>query len=104
LRVGGQEVSAVFHFGADAMPERVTADRHRDVGGGKSALTPFVGSLSDWRSLDGLRVPFQVEGAWIIDGQPFRFAHFVVDQFEPGVAEAFGTSGEPQEAATWNPK
>jgi hypothetical protein len=82
LRVNGREVSAIFEFGVDGMPARVTATRHRDLGGGKSALTPFVGTIAEWREVHGLRVPFRLEGSWIIEGKPFAFAHFQVDSFE----------------------
>jgi hypothetical protein len=82
LRTNGREVIAVFEFGADGMPARVTAERHRDLGGGKSVLTPFAGTLADWRDVDGLSVPFRVEGSWIIEGKPFTFARFQVERIE----------------------
>jgi hypothetical protein len=82
LRVGGRQVTAVFEFGADGMPTRVTAERYRDLGGGKSALTPFVGTTADWRQVNGLRVPFRLEGSWILEGKPFTFARFEVDTIE----------------------
>lgn len=82
LRVNGREVVAVFHFGPDGFPLRFTADRYRDLGNGQAALTPFVGALGDWREVDGLRVPFAVEGSWILDGQPFTFARFQVEALE----------------------
>jgi hypothetical protein len=82
LRVNGTQVMAVFHFGPDGLPLRFTADRYRDLGNGQSALTPFVGTLGDWREVDGLRVPFAVEASWILDGKPFTFARFQVDAVE----------------------
>jgi hypothetical protein len=82
LRVNGREVMAVFHFGPDGLPSRFTADRHRDLGNGQSALTPFVGELRDWREVDGLHVPFAVEASWILDGRPFTFARFQVEAVE----------------------
>jgi hypothetical protein len=80
--VSGREVSAEFHFGPDGMPERVTAMRYRDLGKGQAALTPFVGIFRGFREIDGLRVPFSLEGAWIVDGQPFTFARFEVERLE----------------------
>ena len=82
LRVNGREVVATFHFGPDGLPLRFTADRYRDLGNGQAALTPFVGTLNDWRSVDGLLVPFAVEASWILDGQPFTFARFQVQALE----------------------
>jgi hypothetical protein len=72
----------MFHFGPDGLPLRFTADRYRDLGNGQAALTPFVGTLGDWRGVDGLLVPFAVEASWILDGQPFTFARFQVEAVE----------------------
>ena len=82
LRVNSREVEAAFHFGPDGLPTRFTAERQRDLGNGRSALTPFVGTIGDWREVGGLRVPFAVEGSWILDGKPFTFARFQVEALE----------------------
>jgi hypothetical protein len=89
LRVNGRQVTAIFEFGADGMPARVTAERYRDLGGGKSALTPFVGTIAEWRQVDGLRVPFRVEGSWILEGQMYTFAQFQVESIEFDRPEPF---------------
>jgi hypothetical protein len=82
LRVNGREVEAMFEFGTDGMPTRVTAHRYRALGGGKSALTPFFGVMRDWRDVEGVRVPFEIEAGWVIDGKPFTFARFLLDSLE----------------------
>jgi hypothetical protein len=82
LRSNGREVAATFEFGTDGLPARITADRYRDLGGGKSVLTPFFGVVRDWREVDGLLVPFDIEAGWIIDGRPFTFARFLVESLE----------------------
>lgn len=88
LRVGAREVSATFHFGADGLPERFTADRYRDLGDGRSELTPFVGVCRDYRDVDGLRVPHELTASWLLDGKPYTFAHLRVDalEFEPSAS------------------
>lgn len=85
LRVAGRAVHAVFHFGADSLPERFTAERYRDEGNGRSELTPFTGHLRDYRLHDGVIVPFEIEAAWQLHGQTFSYARFTVEQvtFEP---------------------
>jgi hypothetical protein len=90
LTVNGRQVSAVFHFGADGLPEGFTAERFRDMGPGKPAvLAPFRGRCLDWRQIGEVRVPFRVEGAWVIDGQPFTFADFRVERVEHDRPEPF---------------
>jgi hypothetical protein len=85
LRVHGREVSGVFWFGADGLPDRFTAERHRDIGNGHSVLTPFEGRYRDYREHHGVFVPFEVEASWLLDDAPFSYARFVLDavEFEP---------------------
>lgn len=80
LSVNGREVTGVFEFGADDMPMTFTAQRYRDIGGGQSVLTPFIGRSSDYRPVSGVLVPFHVVGAWVIDNQPIEYADFVVEE------------------------
>jgi len=80
LTVNGRSFEGDFEFGADDLPSAFTANRYRDIGGGHSVLTPFVGRVSDFRTVDGVQVPFRVIGAWVIDGTPIDYANFEVDQ------------------------
>jgi hypothetical protein len=88
LTVGGRDVALAFHFGPDGFPATVTAERSRDVGG-KSVRTPWQGASSDWREVDGLRVPFRMEASWTIDGKLFTYARWRVEQLEYDVAEPY---------------
>lgn len=78
LRLASREVAALFHFGDDGMPERVTANRYRDVNG-HAVLTPWTGRLRDYRDIGGLRVPFEVESIWELDIGPFSTLRFLVE-------------------------
>jgi hypothetical protein len=68
---------------------RVTGDRYRDIGGGKSVLTPWVGRCSDYRDFSGLRVPSHVEGKWILEGGEFNYVRFQVTAIKYNVTEHF---------------
>jgi hypothetical protein len=80
LDVNGRTVNAQFEFGVDDLVAAFQAQRYRDVGGGKSALTPFVGRVSDYRRVDGVLVPFRVIGAWTVDGETIDYVNFTVDE------------------------
>jgi hypothetical protein len=82
LNINGREVTGVFDFGSDDLPMAFTAERYRDVGGGQSVLTPFIGRSSDYRLVSGVLVPFHVVGAWVVDNQPIEYADFVVEELE----------------------
>jgi hypothetical protein len=80
LSINGREVTGVFEFGADDLPMAFTAERYRDVGGGQSVLTPFIGRISDYRPVSGVLVPFRVVGAWVVENDPIEYADFVVQE------------------------
>lgn len=82
LQVNGRSVSGDFVFGADDLPAAFAAERYRDVGAGRSVLTPFVGRISDFRRVDGMLAPHRVVGAWIVDGQEMEYASFEVQELE----------------------
>lgn len=77
-RVGRQEISCVFEFGPDGLPASASAERFKD----KGELRPWGGTYKDYRSLAGMRVPFEVEVTWQLDGGPFTYAHWLIDSFE----------------------
>ena len=80
LSINGREVTGVFEFDADDLPTTFTAERYRDVGGGQSMVTPFIGRSSDYRLVSGVLVPFRVVGAWIIENEAIEYADFVVEE------------------------
>ena len=75
LRLGAAEVSGTFEFGADGLPVRMTALRFGDGG----ALRPWNGVYRDWRTVSGMRVPFEAEVSWQLETGPFTYAHWRVD-------------------------
>jgi hypothetical protein len=81
LRVGGREVAAVFHFGADGLPARIFAERFRDVDGKPEAAVWSV-DLGDYREVDGLIVPHDARATWHLDEGEHTYAHFVVERIE----------------------
>ena len=56
---------------------------------GHGVLTPFVGECSDFREIDGLKLPFQVVGSWLIDGKPHTYVRFQVERIELDRASPF---------------
>jgi uncharacterized protein DUF6544 len=88
LRVRGHEVAVDFHFDANGLPSRITADRYRDVDG-EPVLTPWTGECSHYREVGGMRVPFRLEATWRVRGHAEPYARFSVDALELDRPEAF---------------
>ena len=75
LRMHDASVSGVFEFGPDGMPVSITAQRFMD----REGLRPWGGRYRDWRTVCGLRVPFDAEVAWELDAGRFTYAHWQVE-------------------------
>lgn len=78
LRSAGGDVSGVFEFGLDGLPVQMTAERFTD----KGELRAWGGVYRDWRTVSGLRVPFEAEVSWQLETGPYSYAHWKVDAIE----------------------
>jgi hypothetical protein len=95
LRVGGREVSGVFEFGPEGLPLRMSAERFID----KGTLRPWAGVYRDWRTIEGMRVPFEAEVTWQLESGPFTYAHWLVESMEyDGESSPAATSIESAQA------
>jgi hypothetical protein len=84
----GREVSATFHFRRDGLPRVVTAQRYRTADG-KPVLTPWSGKFDDYRLVDGLMVPLEIEARWYLEGRERPYARFKVERIEYDRHDAF---------------
>jgi len=89
LRTGESTVQAVFETDADGRIAYVHAERYRDVGSGRSVLTPWSGRYSDYAEFGGFHVPSSVEVTWGLTDGPFSYARFHVTALEFNVPEPF---------------
>jgi hypothetical protein len=78
LRLGDQQVSGIFEFGSDGLPLRMTAKRFKD----KGDLLPWGGIYRDWRTVSGMRVPFEAEVSWQLATGPYTYAHWFVESMD----------------------
>jgi hypothetical protein len=72
------DVSAVFEFGPDGLPQRMTAERFN----GEGVLLPWGGEYRDYRAVSGMLVPFEAEVSWELPSGPCPYAHWLVDSVE----------------------
>jgi hypothetical protein len=72
LEYAGERVELRFHFDEQGDIRRVRGQRERSVGG-QQVLTPWVGSFSDYRSVNGVRIPTRGEVQWTLDSGPFVY-------------------------------
>ena len=89
LRTDGLPVQAIFDVDADGRIVGLHAERYRDVGGGRSALTPWSGRYSNYVEYGGFRVPSSVEVAWDLETGPFCYARFVITALEYNMVGPF---------------
>ncbi len=82
----GAPVAATIEFDAEGRMSLIRGERYRDVGGGKTALTPWLGRYAEYHSFGPFRMPAHVEAAWVVDGAEFAYARFAVTAVEYNVA------------------
>jgi hypothetical protein len=78
LLAGDHRVSGIFSFGDDGMPVSMAAERYGDDG----TLHPWGGTYRDWRTVSGLRVPFEAQVTWQLASGPFTYAHWKIDSMQ----------------------
>jgi hypothetical protein len=84
LHLDGIQVTGLFEFGSDGLPVGMTADRFDD----KGVLRQWAGTYRDWRSVAGMRVPFEATVSWLLD-PVYEYVHWHVDAME------YDAPGEP---------
>ncbi|MCO8265302.1 hypothetical protein NKF06_01520 [Haloferax sp. AB510] len=78
----GSTATVVFHFDENDEIVRVTADRWRDTGDGEFERCPWTGYFSDYRELDGVRVPTTAEVAWNLPSGDLPYWRATIDDVE----------------------
>lgn len=89
LRCDGLPVGALVEVDDEGKLTKLRADRYRDVGGGRSVLTPWTGRYFDYREYNGFRVPSSVEAGWELEKELFLYVRFRVTVLEYDVARRF---------------
>jgi hypothetical protein len=89
VRTAGSSVQAIFEVDADGRIVQLHAERFRDLGGGRSVLTPWSGRYRDYAEFDGFHVPSSVEVTWDLTGGPFCYARFNVTALEYNISQPF---------------
>jgi uncharacterized protein DUF6544 len=89
MRCPGAPVQAVFEMDQEGRIVALQAARYRDVGGGRSVLTPWSGRYADFLEFGGFRVPSAVEVTWNLADGPFTYARFRITALEYNVAGPF---------------
>ncbi len=80
--LGAMPLEAVVEFGEDGLPAAFHADRYRDVGGGRSVLTPWTGHCTDWRVIDGRRFPTRWSSVWHLQEGDFEAVRMTVERVD----------------------
>ncbi|RDZ42508.1 hypothetical protein C5B91_15565 [Haloferax sp. Atlit-10N] len=84
LEYRGSTATVVFHFDENDEVVRVTADRWRDTGDGEYERCPWTGYFSDYREVDGMRVPTAAEVAWNLPPGDLPYWRATIDDAEYG--------------------
>lgn len=65
--------SLVFHFGADSLVSRVSAPARARLVGTALVPTPWHGDWSDWRWIEGQRIPYEGAASWELPTRTYTY-------------------------------
>lgn len=74
----GLTISCQMYFDKKGEIVRYQAQRYIDT----THRLSWTGQLSDYREVDGIRIPFHASAAWVIDGVEQPYARFTVREVE----------------------
>ncbi|MBD3192866.1 MAG: hypothetical protein GF308_19660 [Candidatus Heimdallarchaeota archaeon] len=77
-------VEGTFYFNNLGQATQFKAKRYKD-----GSLEDWTGFYSDYRMVNGIRVPFYVEVVWNLDSGDFSYAKFTVDLIEYDIPMKF---------------
>ena len=74
----GQEVYYIVHFGNKGQIVRMETERYMD----DERKEKWEGHLSNYREVDGIMVPGEIEATWLLEEGKHTYARFQVKDFE----------------------
>lgn len=74
-------VSAVLHVNEQGQPTLITADRFMEEHG-HYRLTPWTGQCSEYREVNGMRIPTKIEVSWQLPAGEFSYFRCRISEIE----------------------
>ena len=78
-------VDGIFYFNEEGQITQFKTKRYKD-----KTLENFTGHCGDYRSVDGMKVPFYLEATWNLESGDFSYAKFRVKKIEYNNPSKFG--------------
>ncbi len=78
--------SAGWHPDASSIRGSAASSRWSPLCIDKGELRPWGGAYGDYRTVSGMRVPFEAEVTWQLESGPCTYAHWLVDAMDHGEA------------------
>jgi len=70
-------VDGIFYFNEEGQITQFKTKRYKD-----KTLENFTGYCGDYRTVDGMKVPFYLEATWNLESGDFSYAKFKIDRIE----------------------
>lgn len=71
------QVEGIFHFAESGEIKRFTAMRYRD-----KILENWTGYYNDYKTVDGLKIPFHLEVEWNLESGDLQYADFIINEIK----------------------
>ena len=79
MSYNGSTANVTFEFDELGRMKRARAMRYKDIGEDAKRL-PCIAEVHEWQTIDGIEMPRRIDITWIIDGKPFTWYKFSVEQ------------------------
>lgn len=90
MTYNGSTANVTFEFDEQGRMKRARAMRYKDIEEDAKRL-PCIAEVHEWQEVDGIQIPKRIDITWIIDGKPFTWYKFTVEEaeFNPRVPAAW---------------
>ncbi len=87
--VDSKSADLVFSYNGMTLSYRVSFNEYNEIIQleterfmGDSGLKKWIGRVSDYQEINGIKVPTRIEAIWKLDGEMFSYARFNVTEIE----------------------
>jgi len=77
-------IEGVFYFNEEGQITQFKTKRYKD-----NTLENFTGYCGDYRTVDGMKVPFYLEATWNLESGDLSYAKFKIDRIEYNIPSIF---------------
>ncbi|MBT2583905.1 DUF6544 family protein [Planococcus sp. ISL-109] len=81
MTYNGSTAKVTFEFDEEGRMKRARAMRYKEVDE-EAVRLPCIAEVHEWQHVDGIEIPLRADITWLLDGRPFTWYKFTVEDAE----------------------